>query len=381
LDWISTQTGELGFLQNDPVDMKNGLLSPDGSHMAFTVNRDGYEDLMLWGTKSHQPIRLPALPRGISFPSSFSSDNRRLFITFNASSIIDDIWIIDIPAVQAQQITFSSYGGVDQSLLVDPSLIHYQAFDGLEIPAFLYLPKNTPKDKSLPVILSVHGGPEEQEQPYFYPYYQYLINRGYAILTPNTRGSRGYGKRYLALDNGTKRWDALKDLLAAADWIASHPSLNSNKIAIMGFSYGGFAVLAMLAHYPDRFVAGIDIYGPADLKTFLANTSIHRRPNRIAEYGDPVLDSAFMDAISPAGHAENIKAPLLVIQGANDPIVPPSESEQIVENIEAAGGVAEYMLLSDEGHGLSNLENRIKVFKAVVDFLDQHVQNNSQGKP
>jgi dipeptidyl aminopeptidase/acylaminoacyl peptidase len=136
-------------------------------------------------------------------------------------------------------------------------------------------------------------------------------------------------------------------------------------------------VLAMLAHYPDRFAAGIDIYGPTDLKTFLANTAPYRRPNRIAEYGDPVRDSEYLDNISPARHADKIKAPLLVVQGANDPIVPPSESVQIVEKIKADGGEVEYMLLTNEGHGLKNLENRIKVFEAIVSFLDKYMQKKS----
>lgn len=229
---------------------------------------------------------------------------------------------------------------------------------------------------SLPVILSVHGGPEDQEQPYYTAYYQYFVSRGYAVLTPNVRGSNGYGKGYLALDNGSKRWDALKDLAAAADWIASQPALSSRKIAIFGASYGGFAVLAMLAHYPDRFAAGIDLYGPADLKSFLATTAPYRRPNRIAEYGDPVRDSAFMDAISPLRHAAGIRAPLLVIQGANDPIVPPSESKQIVETITRNGGVAQLMLIPDEGHGFSKLPNRLKAFEAMIAFLDQHVKGH-----
>jgi dipeptidyl aminopeptidase/acylaminoacyl peptidase len=370
---IDTKNGETIFLHDEHADVNNALLSPDGTRLAYTLNRDGYEKLLLYDTGLHQPVNLPSLPHGISYPGSFSNDGSCLFVSFNASAIIDDIWMIDIPALQTKQITFSSYGGVDKSELINPSLIHYKSFDDLEIPAFLYLPRNVPVNKSLPVIICVHGGPEEQEQPYFYPYYQYFLSRGYSILTPNIRGSRGYGKSFLGLDNGIKRWDALKDLLAAADWISSHPYLNQNKIAIFGASYGGFAVLAMLTHYPDRFAAGIDFYGPTDLKTFLATTAPYRLPNRIAEYGDPVQDAAFMDAISPALHASGIKAPLLVIQGANDPIVPPSESLHIVEKLKANNRVAEYILLSDEGHGLANLENRIKAFEAIVTFLDTHM--------
>jgi len=313
--------------------MNNGILSPDGLRLVFTLNHDGYEELTLWNTGSRMTEKVPRLPRGIASAGGFSADGNRLVITFNGSTIIDDIWVIDVRHAVSKQITFSSSGGVDKASLVDPSLLRYRSFDGRMIPAFLYLPRNAPGNRSVPVILSVHGGPEDQEQPYYYAYCQYFVSRGYAVLAPNIRGSKGYGKGYLALDNCPKRWDALKDLAAAADWLAIHPALNPRKIAILGASYGGFSVLAMLAHYPDRFAAEIDLYGPTDLKTFLANTAPYRRPNRIAEYGDPVRDSAFMDAISPLRHAASIKAPLLVIQGANDPIVPPSESKQIVETI------------------------------------------------
>jgi dipeptidyl aminopeptidase/acylaminoacyl peptidase len=241
------------------------------------------------------------------------------------------------------------------------------------------LPKNAPQDRSLPVILSIHGGPEIQEQPYFWAPYQYFVHRGYAVLTPNIRGSSGYGKAYLALDNGRKRWDALKDIAAAVDWLGTHPSLDKKRVAIFGASYGGFATLAMLVHYPDHFVAGIDFYGFADFKSFLQNTAPYRRPLRIAEYGDPEKDSAFFDEISPGRHVDQIKAPLFVLQGANDPIVPASESEEIVKKIQAKGSTVQYLLLPDEGHGLSKLSNRIHAFEEMMRFLDKVLSKKNAG--
>jgi dipeptidyl aminopeptidase/acylaminoacyl peptidase len=205
------------------------------------------------------------------------------------------------------------------------------------------------------------------------------VSRGYAVLAPNIRGSAGYGKTYLSLDNGPKRWDALKDLNAALDWVATQPGLDSKRVAIFGGSYGGFAVLAMLAHYPNRFAAGIDMFGVTDFKTFLKNTSPYRRANRAAEYGDPEKDSAYMDAISPALHAGRIRAPLFVLQGSNDPRVPESESAQIVAKVKAAGGAVEYLLFPDEGHGFTKLPNRIKAYESVVAFLDKYMRGG--GKP
>lgn len=179
------------------------------------------------------------------------------------------------------------------------------------------------------------------------------------------------------MDNGPKRFDALKDLAAAVEWIGAQPSLNSKKVVVMGGSYGGFATLAMLVHYPDRFAAGIDMFGPADFKTFYANTAAYRRSLRIAEYGDPDKDSAFLDAISPLRHVDKIAAPLLVLQGAMDPRVPESESRSIYESVKSRGGVSEYVLFPDEGHGFAKLPNRIKAFESVVAFLDKYVRNKN----
>ena len=372
---MDVATGKITFLQDDRHDVESARLSNDGRILAFTTNRDGYQDLTLWDTKARKPIKLPALPRGIITPGGFSADNRRLVITVNAPTYNSDVWMVDVPAAKSWQVTFSSRAGIDRTTFVDPELVRFKSFDGREIPAFLYLPKVTGKDLvSLPVILNVHGGPESQERPFFSTLMQYFVSRGYAVLAPNIRGSSGYGKTYLALDNGPKRWDALKDLSAAVDFVGSHPALDPRKVVIFGGSYGGFAVLAMLAHYPDRFAAGVDMFGIADFKTFLANTAPFRRPLRAAEYGDPEKDSAFMDAISPARNVSKISAPLMVIQGANDPRVPESESAQIVQKVKEKGGVVQYVLFPDEGHGIAKLPNRIKAYEEMIAFLDKYVR-------
>jgi dipeptidyl aminopeptidase/acylaminoacyl peptidase/CubicO group peptidase (beta-lactamase class C family) len=375
---IDVATGKMTFLMDEKADVGNARLSPDAHLLAYTVNRDGYEELTLWDTRARKTRRLPALPRGIVTPGNFSADGRRLVLSLNAPTYNADAWLVDIPAARAQQVTYSSRAGIPRETFVEPELIRYRTFDGRDIPAFLYLPKEAKPDKSLPVILSVHGGPEAQERPFFSGLTQYFVSRGYAVLSPNIRGSSGYGKAYLAMDNGPKRWDALKDLAAAVDWIGTQPALDAKKVIVWGGSYGGFAVLAMLTHYPDRFAAGVDMFGIADFKTFLANTAPFRRPLRIAEYGDPEKDSEFLDAISPARHVDRIAAPLMVIQGVNDPRVPESESRQIVEKVRAKGGVVEYVLFPDEGHGIAKLPNRIRAFEAMVAFLDKYVRKETE---
>jgi dipeptidyl aminopeptidase/acylaminoacyl peptidase len=371
---LDVASGRLRFLHDEAHDVETPLLAPSGRRLAFAINRDGYQELVVWDLPGQTAVRLPRLPGGMVFPGSFSRDGGRLAISLSSPTRTDDVWVLDLPAGRLTQVTRSSYAGLDSATFVEPSLVHYPSFDGREIPALLYLPRHAPPDHSLPVILAVHGGPEEQERPFFTNYYQYFVRRGYAVLLPNIRGSSGYGKKYMALDNGPRRWDALKDLNAAVDWVAKHPALDARRVAIFGASYGGFATLAMLAHYPDRFAAGVDLYGVADLKTFLAGTAPYRRPLRIAEYGDPERDGAFLDAISPARHAQKIKAPLLVIQGARDPIVPPSESARIVKQIRSRGGVVEYLQFPDEGHGLDKFDNRLRAYATILAFLDKHVR-------
>ncbi len=373
---VDTATGKLTYIHKVGADVEKAEITPDGRRLAYVVNRDGYQDLEILDLRTLKSQKLPPMPHGSVTLGNFTGDSRRLALGINTPARANDIWILDLPAARMSQITFSSMAGIDSSTFMEPAFVNYKTFDGKMIPAFLLMPKNTSNGTKLPVILSVHGGPEGQERPVFNPINQYLVSRGYAVLSPNIRGSTGYGKTYMTLDNGPRRWDALKDLAAAVEWIGTQPGLDKSKVAIMGGSYGGFAVLAMLAHYPTLFSAGVDMFGPADFKTFLANTASYRRSLRAAEYGDPEKDSDFLDAISPMRHVDRIKAPLLVLQGANDPRVPESESRQVYEKVKAKGGVTEYILFPDEGHGFAKLPNRIKAYEAVVAFLDKNLRGS-----
>ncbi len=371
---VDVATGKLTFLKDDNHDLLGGEISHDGRTLALLTNRDGYGELSLLDPNTLRSKRLPALPKGSIGLGGFTTDGKTLALGVNTPTKQTDAWTLDLRSGKLKQVTFSSLAGIDAETFVEPALVKIKSFDGQEISGFLYLPKNAPQDHSLPLIMAVHGGPEAQERPLFTSLYQYFVSRGFAVLAPNIRGSSGYGKRYLALDNASKRWDALKDIDVMAKWAGAQPAINPKKLAIFGGSYGGFAVLAMLVHYPDTFSAGVDMFGIADFKSFLANTAPFRRPLRIAEYGDPVKDSEFLDAISPARHAENIKAPLLVIQGVNDPRVPESESALIVKKVKDKGGAVEYLLFPDEGHGIAKLPNRIKAYEGVVAFLTRYLK-------
>jgi len=246
----------------------------------------------------------------------------------------------------------------------------FKSFDGLPIPGLLYVPAGYSDPR--PAVVKVHGGPEGQARPAFDPVVHYLISRGFAVYEPNVRGSTGYGRKFAALDDGRLRFDAVTDLAHAAKFLREDGRVDADRLSLLGGSYGGFMVLAGLAFHPELWSAGVSICGIANFRTFLEHTGPYRREWRAAEYGDPVKDAEFLDRISPVHHANRIKAPLLVIQGANDPRVPVSEAEQIVDAVSLTGGTAEYLLFNDEGHGIVKLDNRLKAWEAVVRFLENY---------
>jgi dipeptidyl aminopeptidase/acylaminoacyl peptidase len=366
---IDLASGARKPLVATPHDVDYAIMDRKGARIAFSENVDGFERPSLWDVAAARRIPLPDLPPGINTPQEFSPNDSMLAIVVSTPAHDDEVWTIDLAAQRAKRVTYSPQGGVGEDSYVLPTTIHYPSFDRRSIPALLFVPRGASPARRAPVLVSIHGGPELQEQPYLTNFYQFLIARGYAILAPNIRGSTGYGKSYVALDDGPRRWDALKDLAYSVRWIQAQKNLDGGKVACFGASYGGFATLAMLVHYPELFHAGVDFYGPADLKTFLDRTAAFRRQQRIAEYGDPVRDSTFMAEISPARHADRIRSPLLVIQGGQDPIVPPAESEDIVRLVRAHGGTAEYLLLPDEGHGIGKDENYVKAYESMLQFL------------
>ena len=225
-----------------------------------------------------------------------------------------------------------------------------------------------------PVILYPHGGPESQTRPNFVGLFQYFLERGYAILAPNVRGSTGYGTAYMNLDNTTKRMDSVADLAHAAYWLRDHKQGDPKRLAVYGGSYGGFMVLASVTHYPDLWAAGIDVVGIANFVTFMEKTGAYRRAHREAEYGNLREHREFFEKISPIHHVDKIKCPMMVIHGANDPRVPVEEAEQIVSALKKRGIPVEYLRYEDEGHGLAKLKNRLDAYPKMAAFLDKYLK-------
>jgi len=369
---LDVDTGEIEAVVDGGEWNVDGVAIDDESErIVYSRNVDGYTELTvgdLDGTEIQEHPE-PDLPRGAAGGVSFDSDGERFAITATASDDNTNVYVVDAATGAAERWTDAGTAGIPRDSFVSPELIRYESVDGLEIPAFFSRPAG---DGPFPVVVDVHGGPESQRRPSFSPVSQYLLSHGYAVFEPNVRGSTGYGKAYTRLDDVEKRMDAIADLKAGADWLRARDDVDGDRIAAMGGSYGGFAVLAALTEYPDVWAAGVDIVGIANFVTFLENTGEWRRSLREAEYGSLAEDRKFLESISPLTNADAIRAPLLVLHGANDPRVPVEEAEQIAEKAGEHVPV-EKLIFEDEGHGFSKLENKVTAYRAVVDFLDEHV--------
>jgi len=362
-------------------DVDQARIANDGKHLAYTTNEDGIARLHVLALPDHTPVKLPELPVGEIGAFDFAPDGKRLALTLNTATSPSDVYVVDLDATTLTRWTRSEIGGLDANAFVAPTLVHYPTFDRVEskrrlIPAFYYKPTNVAPGRKLPVIITIHGGPEAQALPTFSANAQFLVNElGTAVLVPNVRGSTGYGKTYLSLDNAAKREDSVKDIGALLDWIAQQPELDAGRVGVSGGSYGGYMVLAALTHYSSRIRAGIDLVGISNFTTFLTNTESYRRDLRRAEYGDErdaYMRSVF-ERISPLNNAARIKARLFVAQGKNDPRVPYSEAEQIVKAVRANGQPAWYLLFNDEGHGFQKKSNNDYFGAAAVMFWRQYL--------
>ena len=365
---------KIRMLNNMNWDTDAAVFSRDGSMFAHAINRDGFDELYFTDKqnigKKSTPVPLPA--KGTVGGLEFSKVGYKLAFTFSGAKHNTDIWVYDLFTKKLTQVTKSSRSGIPQESFVEPQLIKYKSFDGREIPAWYYKPKNG--NENLPVIVSVHGGPEGQERAGFNALYQYYLSRGYAILAPNVRGSTGYGKTFSHLDDVEKREDSVKDLAYGVEWLKMQGGADPRRIGVMGGSYGGYMTMAAITLYPDLWAAAVNTVGIVNWETFLKNTSGYRRRQREVEYGMLDKNIDFLRKISPIAKVDQIKAPLFVIHGKNDPRVPYTEAEQIVEVLRKRGATVEYKLFDDEGHGISKLKNRLELYPLVADFLNKYMK-------
>jgi dipeptidyl aminopeptidase/acylaminoacyl peptidase len=359
-------------------DVSAIAVSPKGDWLAYTANEGGTDTLYLASTAAEptwkQATKIP-VPLGVIGRLAFDHSGTRLGFSMSTSDSTADVYVLDLATRKLQRWTESETGGLDRTRFVAPQLVQYKSFDNRLIPAWLYKPKQPARAK-LPVVINIHGGPESQSRPSFSAQTQYWVNElGAAVLVPNVRGSSGYGKSYLLLDNGKHREDSVADIGALLDWIATQPDLDPTRVAVSGGSYGGYMVLAALTHYSDRLRCGVDIVGISNFVSFLERTEAYRRDLRREEYGDE-RDAdmrQYLLSIAPLTQATKIKRPLFVAQGANDPRVPATESEQIVRTVRSQQLPVWYVLAADEGHGFQKKPNRDYLLRATSQFLEQHL--------
>jgi dipeptidyl aminopeptidase/acylaminoacyl peptidase len=356
-------------------DVEEFELSPDGGTIAFVTNEDGISVLHLAEASSGRELTVPELPSGVISELEWHPSGDWLGFVISTAQTPSDVYSLAVESGRVDRWTFSETGGIPTDGFASPELVHWDTFDGRMLSGFLYRPPERfygPR----PVIVHIHGGPESQARPGFLEREAYFAQElGFAILFPNVRGSAGYGKTFLQLDNGLLREDAYHDVGALFDWIATRPDLDASRVVVTGGSYGGHMTFAVAARYSDRIRAAISVVGMSSLVTFLENTQDYRRDLRRAEYGDernPEI-RAFLERIAPLAMADAITVPMFVVQGGNDPRVPLGEAEQMVAGIRDNGAEVWYLMARDEGHGFARKPNRDFQFYATVMFLKEKV--------
>ncbi|WP_144528556.1 S9 family peptidase [Peribacillus simplex] len=367
---IDLSTKHLTWLEVGQWDFEGLAMSKDHSKLAFSINEGGISRGILLDLKS-SALYTWKTPMGVITSLTFSPDNQKLAYVFNGPTYPSDIWQVDLRKMKTERLTQSLQTKFLENKLIEPILISFKSFDNLQIPAFYFKP-NTQSEK-IPVILYVHGGPESQIRAVFNPVLQYFLSLGYAVITPNVRGSTGYGKTYTHLDDVRKRMDSVRDLVSLVDWLKKEGCADPNRVAIMGGSYGGFMVLAAISHYPELWSAAIDLVGISSFRTFLKKTSPWRRKLREVEYGTIEKDGNFYDLIDPLKLADRITSPLMVLHGSNDPRVPIEESEQIVNKLIARNHPVKFICFENEGHSIVKLNNKITAYTAIAHFLNQYI--------
>jgi len=361
-----------------PWDVDAVEVDRHSGQVAFTVNQDGGSRLYLLDGKQRRALDLPL---GVITNLEFSPDSKQLGLTLSRPTAPSDAYSLDLAASPPDNSrlvrwTYSEVGGLNPDTFVEPTLIHFQSFDRLTVPAFFFKPPQASQDQPAAIVISIHGGPEAQYRPIFSGTIQYMVREmGIAVIAPNVRGSAGYGKTYLKLDNAERRQDSVQDIGGLLDWIADQPELDADRIAVEGGSYGGFMVLATLCAFPERIRAGMDIVGIANFITFLENTSPYRQDLRRAEYGDerdPAMRKVF-EQINPTSNVHKIRSKLLVVHGTNDPRVPFSEAQQIADKVKAGGGNVWTIYADNEGHGFRKKDNRDYLTAAQILFLQENL--------
>lgn len=357
-------------------DVMSVTYSPSGRYRVSTVNADGSTDLTITDTRTDRPVTLTGVPEGDLGGVRFNRDETAIAFTVMADTSPTDIFVANLADGAARRLTHALNPAIDEANLVDATVARFRSYDGLEIPGILYRPREASAANPVPAIVLVHGGPGGQSRRGYSAQIQHLVNHGYAVYAINNRGSSGYGKTFFHLDDRRHGDVDLRDVIASRDWLAGQDWI-SDRVAVMGGSYGGYITAAAMAFHPTVFDVGIDIFGVTNWVRTLESIPAWWGAQRVALYdemGDPATDATRHRAISPLFHANRIQRPMLVIQGANDPRVLKVESDELVAAIRANNVPVEYVVFPDEGHGFLRKQNRIDASEAYLRFLNQYLR-------
>ena len=379
---LDVATKKIEWLTQDKWEISGGDFSPDGRYATWTANVDGNSDIYLHELAGGKTIALP-LPKGVNTPggseSAFTRDGSRLLYYHNGPNAPNDIWVFDqaggdVASGKSHQVTQALVAGVRSEDMVEPYLVHYPSRDRKwTISAFVYVPYNLPRNAQHPAIVYVHGGPTAQTVNSFNRFVQYVANQGYIVIAPNYRGSTGYGKDFQQANLFDMGGGDLQDVIAAADWIKQTGYVDPKKLILMGGSYGGYMTMMGVTKAPEVWAAGVPIVPFVNFFTEIENEDPVLQQSDMATMGDPVKNKALYQDRSPIFFVDQIKAPLLLLAGGHDPRCPKTESQQVVDAIKKRGGVVEYKVYENEGHGFARVENQIDAYKRVADFLKAHV--------
>ena len=385
---LDVATRKIVWITRDKWQTNAGKFSPDGERLTWTTNVDGNVKVFAAGRKNAgdtkvadlgaaSPYALP-IKEGVNSlggsESPFTRDGKRLLYNHEGPNAPNDLWVYDFAEQKSKQVTFSLAGGIRSDDMVEPFLVHYPSKDGKwQISAFVYVPYNAERNGKNAAVVLVHGGPDAQYQNYFVRSVQYLVNQGYFVIGPNYRGSAGYGKEFEDANRFEMGGGDLEDVISAADWIAKTGYVDTKKIAVMGGSYGGYLSMMAVTKTPDRWAAAVPIVPFVNWFTEIENEDPALRQYDIATMGDPVKDKARLQERSPIYFVDQIKAPLLLLAGGNDPRCPKTEAEQVAQAIKKRGGTVELKVYENEGHGFARIENQIDSYTRIADFLKKYV--------
>lgn len=363
---------EIKILSEKPEsELENFVINNAGTMALLVWNTGGKNRVSLFDLENEKELRLLEMPVELISPGDFSNNDRYFLFTGNGSKEPSNIWIYDLQNDSYNKLTESPHPGVNLEELVSPELVKFKSFDGLELSGWLYKPKSG--QAPYPTVISYHGGPEGQSRPSFNYTFQALLSQGIAVFSPNVRGSSGFGKRFVNLDNGALRVNGVKDIEACYNYLLETGFSNENNVGIMGGSYGGYMVMAGITEYPDMFAAAANLFGVVNFKTFFEKTEPWMAAISKVEYGDPDTQSEMLKKLSPIHKVDKVKTPTIVLHGANDTNVPVIEAEQVVDNLKKRNIPVEYILFPDEGHGWRKTPNKVTSAVSIVNWFKKYL--------